>query len=49
VDAAVGRTDGIVPGLGFTLSYKEFEFYSESEYLFDFASRKYKFFIAVVI
>ena len=44
IGAAVGRTDGIAPGLEFTLSYVGFELYSESEYLFDFASSEYNFF-----
>ena len=42
--AAIGRTDGIAPGLEFTLGYAGFELYSESEYLFDFASSEYNFF-----
>ena len=44
VGAALGRTDGIAPGLEFTFSYAGFELYSESEYLFDFASSEYNFF-----
>ena len=44
IGAAVGRTDGIAPGLEFTLGYAGFELYSESEYLFDFASSEYNFF-----
>ena len=44
IGAAVGRTDGIAPGLEFTLSYIGFELYSESEYLFDFASSEYNYF-----
>lgn len=44
IGAVVGRTDGIAPGLEFTLSYAGFELYSESEYLFDFASSEYNFF-----
>ena len=42
--AAIGRTDGIAPGLEFTLGYAGFELYSESEYLFDFASSEFNFF-----
>ena len=42
--AAIGRTDGIAPGLEFTLGYAGFELYSESEYLFDFTSSEYNFF-----
>jgi hypothetical protein len=44
VGGAFGRTDGIAPGLEFTLSYMGFELYSESEYLFDVASSEYNFF-----
>ena len=44
VGGAFGRTNGIAPGLEFTLSYAGFELYSESEYLFDFASSEYNFF-----
>ena len=33
---AAGNTNGIAPGLEFTLGYKGFELYSEAEYLFDF-------------
>lgn len=35
---AAGRTNGIAPGLEFTLGYKGFELYNEAEYLFDFES-----------
>lgn len=31
----VGNSTGLAPGLELTLSYKKFELYSESEYLFD--------------
>jgi hypothetical protein len=41
---AVGRTDGIAPGLKFTLGYDGFELYSESEYLFDFVSSENNYF-----
>jgi hypothetical protein len=44
IGGAVGRTDGIAPGLEFTLSYIGFELYSESEYLFDFSSSEYNYF-----
>jgi hypothetical protein len=44
IGGAIGRTDGIAPGLEFTLSCAGFELYSESEYLFDFASSEYNFF-----
>jgi hypothetical protein len=44
VGGAFGRTNGIAPGLEFTLSYIGFELYSESEYLFDFESNENNFF-----
>ena len=44
VGGVVGRTNGIAPGLVFTLSYAGFELYSESEYLFDFESEENNFF-----
>jgi hypothetical protein len=44
VGGAFGRTNGIAPGLEFTLSYAGFELYSESEYLFDFGSEENNFF-----
>lgn len=44
VGVAVGRTDGIAPGLEFTLSYAGLELYSESEYLFNFESSENNFF-----
>jgi hypothetical protein len=44
VGGVFGRTNGIAPGLEFTFSYMGFELYSESEYLFDFASSEYNFF-----
>jgi hypothetical protein len=44
VGGAFGRTDGIAPGLEFTFNYAGFELYSDSEYLFDFASSDYNFF-----
>ena len=44
VGAAFGRTNGIAPGLEFTISYIGFELYSESEYLFDFESNENNFF-----
>jgi len=39
-----GNTDGIAPGLEIEASYKEFDFYSESEYVFDFSSKENNFF-----
>lgn len=44
IGGVVGRTDGIAPGLEFTLTFAGFELYSESEYLFDFASSENNFF-----
>jgi hypothetical protein len=44
IGGAFGRTNGIAPGLEFTLSYMGFELYSESEYLFDFESGENNFF-----
>ena len=44
VGGAFGRTNGIAPGLEFTLGYAGFELYSESEYLFDFESEENNFF-----
>ncbi len=34
-----GQTDGIAPGIEFTLSYKKFYLYHETEYLFNFEDR----------
>ena len=44
IGAAVGRTNGIAPGLEFTFSYIGFELYSESEYLFDVEAKENNFF-----
>jgi hypothetical protein len=44
VGGVVGLTDGIAPGLEFTLSYKGFELYNEAEYLFDAASNENNFY-----
>ena len=44
IGGAVGRTDGIAPGLEFTFNYAGFELYSESEYLFDLESDENNFF-----
>jgi len=41
---AVGNTDGFVPALELDASYKILDFYSESEYLVDFASKENNFF-----
>lgn len=44
IGAAVGRTNGIAPGLEFSFGLSGFELYSESEYLFDFESKENNFF-----
>lgn len=44
VGGAVGRTNGIAPGLELTFNLYGFEFYNESEYLFDFESNENNFF-----
>jgi len=38
-----GNTNGIAPGLEVELIYKKFDFYSESEYLFDFSGKENNF------
>lgn len=40
----VGNSNGIAPGLEVTLNYKGFEFYSESEYLFETESNENNFY-----
>ncbi len=40
----VGNSNGIAPGLEVTLNYKGFEFYSESEYLFETESNANNFY-----
>jgi hypothetical protein len=44
IGGVVGRTNGIAPGLEFTLSISGFELYNESEYLFDLESEENNFF-----
>lgn len=44
IGGVVGRTDGIAPGLEFTISYKGFEFYNESEYMADVNTKENNFF-----
>ena len=39
-----GNTDGIAPGLETSLAWKKFDFYSESEYVFDFTAKENNFF-----
>lgn len=41
---AIGNTDGIIPALELDATYKIFDFYSESEYLVDFAGNENNFF-----
>ena len=45
---AVGNTDGLVTAFEFDAAYKIFDLYSESEYLFNFASKEDDFFLHVV-
>jgi len=40
----VGNTNGLAPGLEMEISYKKFDFYSESEYVFDFETSENNFF-----
>ncbi|MFI5218078.1 MAG: hypothetical protein ACHQNT_01230 [Bacteroidia bacterium] len=39
-----GNTDGVAPGLLIDITYKKFDFYSESEYVFDFSEKENNFF-----
>jgi len=39
-----GNTNGIAPGLEINLAWKKFDFYSESEYVFDFDGKENDFF-----
>jgi hypothetical protein len=39
-----GNTDGIAPGLELEITYKKFDLYSESEYVFDFNAGENNFF-----
>ena len=39
-----GRTDGIAPGLETSFAWKKLDFYSESEYVIDFAGKENNFF-----
>lgn len=41
IGGVVGRTTGVAPGLEMTFTYKGFELYSESEYMFDFENENY--------
>jgi hypothetical protein len=44
IGVAMGRTNGIAPGLELSLAWKALEFYSENEYLVDFQGRDNNFF-----
>jgi len=39
-----GNTNGVAPGLEMEIMYKKFDFYSESEHVFDFNSKENNFF-----
>jgi hypothetical protein len=40
----IGNTNGMAPWVETELAYKKFDFYSESEYLFDFEAKENNFF-----
>ncbi|MBL7903115.1 MAG: hypothetical protein JNK73_14050 [Bacteroidia bacterium] len=40
----IGNSNGLAPGLEFTIAHKNFELYSESEYLFEFSDKTNNFF-----
>jgi hypothetical protein len=44
--AVVGEVDGVAPALELDLNWKSLNYYSESEYVFDFADREENFFYA---
>ena len=44
IGIVTGEVDGIAPGLETTLGFRNFEFYSESEYIFDFNNSDNTFF-----
>ena len=44
VGVVFGNTDGIAPGLLTSFNWKKFDFYSESEYVVDFAAKENNFF-----
>jgi hypothetical protein len=44
VGAIVGQTDGVAPGLEFTLSWKSLSLYGEAEYVFDLEGKDGNFF-----
>jgi hypothetical protein len=43
IGGVVGLSNGIAPGLEMTLGWRSFELYTETEYVFDFASAEYNF------
>jgi hypothetical protein len=43
IGGVVGLSDGIAPGLEFTFTYKGFELYNESEYMFDINTKENNF------
>ncbi|OQP46842.1 hypothetical protein A4H97_04785 [Niastella yeongjuensis] len=40
----IGNTNGMAPGLEMEIMYRKFDFYAESEYVFDFESKEDNFF-----
>ena len=40
----VGNTNGVAPGLEAEVMYRKFDFYAESEYVFDLESKEGNFF-----
>src|SRR6186997_1775431 len=44
IGGIVGNSNGIAPGLEMEIMYKKFDFYSESEHVFDFSSKENNFF-----
>ena len=44
IGGVVGNTNGIAPGLELEIMYKKFDFYSESEHVFDFNTKENNFF-----
>ena len=44
IGGVVGNTNGIAPGLELEIMYKKFDFYSESEHVFDFETSENNFF-----
>lgn len=44
IGGVIGNSNGVAPGLEFTIAHKKFELYSESEYLFELSDKTYSFF-----